>query len=153
MNIGTKILEARKRKKLTLVKLSKMVNIPISSLSGYERGKGPRITDIAMIKIAIALNDTSILIDHCRFCLVRSHILQEHYPGINFHRRDPKEITKRLHMDVAAAAEAAKRLQVRHSDLDIQMISELRRSIELWEYELVLATCDDQVGTGPDRAA
>lgn len=153
MIIGTKIRASRKRKKLTLVNLSKLVGISVTILSGYETGKGPSIPDINLIKIAIALDDNSILIDHCRFCLVRSHILQEHYSGIDFNRRDPKEITKRLHIDVDAAAEAAKRLQIRHSDLDIQMISKLRRSIELWEYELVLATCDDQLGSGPDRAA
>jgi transcriptional regulator with XRE-family HTH domain len=155
MNLGKKIKAARKRiqPKLTLTELSKRLGLGVSTLSGYETNQPKQgIDPNTLIKIADALNDLSILAEHCLICPVRQTLFIRQFPDLNNIWRDPAIITSRLRKEMIEAAEALEELAELFSDKDFRLrpdfltifsakmeqVIDAERGIEILKHELVL---------------
>lgn len=154
MPLGSKITEARKRKKMTLEALGAEVSLAKSTLSGYENDSlkcSPEPS--TLIRISDALEAPEILIHHCETCPIRQHIMLKLFPDLNNIRRDPAIIVSRLRKEMIEAADAAERLAERYSDVnfrnrpdyretferEMEQIIDVKRGIEILEFELLLS--------------
>lgn len=153
MTIGKKIAEARKKTGTTLAVLAEKINMSVSGTAKIENDGVKNIDPDLLCKIADALNDMSILVEHCQECQVRKHVFLKQFPDLNNIRRDPAVIAGRLRKEMLEAAEAMDRLSDRFSDADfksredymdiflaeMEQIIDAKRCIEILELELILS--------------
>ena len=152
--LGSTIISARKRNKMSQTELAEKVGLTGASISVIENDglkSGPDAT--TLIRISEALTAPEILIHHCDTCPIRQHIMLKQYPELNNIRRDPAIITSRLSKELAEAKVAADDLAERLSDKDfkdcpgyqeffdskMEQILDAERNIEILKFELLLS--------------
>jgi transcriptional regulator with XRE-family HTH domain len=152
MTLGQKITASRKKARLTRPQLAELVDMSISWVKKLEDDGIQNPDRALLIKIAEALNDLSILAEHCLVCPVRQTLFIRQFPDLNNIRRDPAIITSRLRKEMIEAAEALEELAELFSDKDFRLrpdflpifsakmeqVIDAERGIEILKHELVL---------------
>lgn len=154
MNIGDKILAARKRNNFTQGYLGELVGLSQNAISNIETDNLKGGVDAAtLIRISEALKAPEILIHHCETCPVRQHVFLKYFPDLNNIRNDPAVIAARLRKEMVEGAEALDRLTERFSDQDfksrpdyreifereMEQVIDVKRGIEILEFQLMLS--------------
>lgn len=154
MSLGSKIIEARKKRGVKQDELANMICMSAPALWAYENDKLKRTADPqVLIRISEALKAPEILISHCETCPVRQHVFLKYFPDLNNIRNDPAVIAARLRKEMVEGAEALDRLTERFSDQDfksrpdyrevfekeMEQVIDVKRGIEILEFQLMLS--------------
>ncbi|MDF1578404.1 MAG: hypothetical protein P1P81_08185, partial [Desulfobulbales bacterium] len=108
---------------------------------------------LTLVKIADALNDLSILADHCQACPVRRQLFIKQFPDLNnIMDSQPAIILGRLRKEMSEALAATESLAERYSDKDfknrlgyqeafesdMEQILDVQRGIEILTHQLIM---------------
>jgi len=154
MELGERIKTTRKNKGVTLGDLSSAIGIGSSTLSKYENHRAkyiPYLNDLC--KIAVHLNDFTILTDLCSSCPVRKNIISNQFPDLKNPRHDFSFITNRLRKEMVEAIRTInhlfeqfpdtnlKALQTQKEEVlaNMEQVIETKRRIDILMFELILS--------------
>jgi len=153
MTLGEQIIIARKKKGMKAYELASMIDRSTAMMSDIENDKlkGSLSPDL-LISIADALNAPEILLQNCRECPVRQHLLRQYYPESNNLLDDPTAVILKVRKEMQAAIKVVTDLSEQSLVADpkskpaqqdcfpemMERVMDVERWIEALKFELVL---------------
>ncbi|MCK9293509.1 MAG: helix-turn-helix transcriptional regulator [Desulfobulbaceae bacterium] len=155
MGLGEKIKSTRKNQGLTLGNLSSAIGVGTSTLSKYENRRAdkhiPYLND--MCKIAVHLNDITLLTDLCSSCPVRKNIISQQYPDLKNSHHDLSVFASRICEEMVEAIRNISHLsehfpEANLADLlnrkkkvlaNMDEVVEIKQRIDLLVFKLILS--------------
>ena len=153
MTLGKQIIIARKKAGMRAYELASRIDRSTAVMSDIENDKlkGSVSPDL-LISIADALNAPEILLQHCRECPVRQHVLRQHCPESNHILNDPTSIISKMRKEIQAAINVVTDLSEQSLKVDfeakpecqdsfsmmMEQVLDVERGIDALKFELVL---------------
>ena len=132
MTPGQAVKSARRKKGWTQERLGKEVGLAQATISALEHDEcNSRLDSQVLIKVAQALDDQTVLVQHCEQCPVRLHLLKKHFSFLEDRRQDLASIASQLREEMGKAYSALDELAEVVSDADFRERSEDREQVRL----------------------
>ena len=153
MTLGEQIIIARKKKGMKAYELASMIDRSTAVMSDIENDKlKGSVSPELLTSIADVLNAPEILLQHCRECPVRQHVLLQYCPESNDILNDSTLIVSKLRMEMQAAINVVTDLSEQYMKVDfkdkpecqdsftemMEQVLDVERGIEALKFELVL---------------
>ena len=153
MTLGEQIIIARKKKGMKAYELASMIGRSTAVMSDIENDKlKGSVSPELLTCIADVLNAPEILLQHCRECPVREHILLHHCSKSNDILNDSTAIIKKMRKEIQAAINVVTNLSEQYMDVDFKtkpecqdsftemmaQVLDVERGIEALKFELFL---------------
>jgi len=161
MTLGEKIVIARKKTGMRAYELAGMIGRSTAVMSDIENDKlKGNVSSELLTSISNALNSPEILLQHCRECPVRQHVLLQHCPESNDILNDPTSIVSKLRKEMQTAINVVTDLSEQYLIVDskskpehqdsfsemMDQVLDVERGVDALKFELVL----NQIRSGSD---